>query len=96
MGAITGLCFITAAATIDKESDSDVELYTVSSNLFKKFLIAFIFSATITFLIPSTKTLVAMYTIPPIVNNQTMKKLPANLINFANDWLTKQDKEAPK
>jgi hypothetical protein len=39
--------------------------------------------------IPSKETIMAMYAIPPIVNNTEAQKLPENLLRFANDWLEK-------
>lgn len=48
-----------------------------------------ILSCLIAIFCPSTKTMIAMYTIPPIVNNQEVQKLPQNLLKFANDYLEK-------
>ena len=56
------------------------------------FLIAIVTSFVCVF-IPDTKTLIAMYTIPPIVNNKEVQKLPENLVKFANDYLEKLDKK---
>jgi len=42
---------------------------------------------------PDTKTLIAMYLIPPIANNVNMQKLPDNFINFLNKWMDKNEKK---
>lgn len=54
----------------------------ISIFFFISFIMMFMFS-------PSTKTLIAMYTLPSIVNNKEAQKLPINLVNFANSWLEK-------
>lgn len=42
--------------------------------------------------LPSTKTLIAMYVIPPIVNSESVQQLPAEFIDFLHEYL-KGDKE---
>ena len=37
--------------------------------------------------IPTSKTVIAMVTIPPVINNEEVQKLPKNLIEFLNDYL---------
>lgn len=70
------------------------ECYKNSCRKIRKLaVIGFFISLPISIFIPSTKTLIAMYTIPPIVNNQQVQQLPANLLKFANDYLTKEDKQ---
>jgi len=54
-------------------------------------IIVFISSLFIGFFSPSTKTIISMYTIPSIINNQEVQKLPDNLLKFANDYLTKEE-----
>lgn len=38
-------------------------------------------------LIPSSKTLAAMYVIPPIVNNESVQELPAEILSFVKEYL---------
>ena len=50
---------------------------------FMLFLILFIFTQ----LIPNSKTLIAMATIPPVINNEQVQELPENVLGFINDYL---------
>lgn len=49
--------------------------------------------------IPSSKTVLAMYTVPPVIvaaqTNQEIQKLPDNVLKFINDFLENElnDKE---
>jgi hypothetical protein len=58
-------------------------------------VITFIFGIFVS-IIPSTRALIAMYTIPAIVNNKEVQKLPENLLKFANDYLEKENKKEDK
>lgn len=68
----------------------------IKLKLAKKCLISSLLILTLQPFIPSTKTLIAMYTIPPIVNNKQVQQLPDNLLKFANDYLTKEIKKEDK
>lgn len=37
--------------------------------------------------VPSSKTIIAMVTVPAVVNNAEVQKLPTNLIRFINEYL---------
>ena len=53
-------------------------------------LIAFITGLFLIALIPSSKTLAAMYIIPPIANNQAVQELPKEVLNFVKEYLKDQ------
>lgn len=38
-------------------------------------------------LIPDSKTLIAMATIPPIIHNEQVQQLPENILGFINDYI---------
>lgn len=38
-------------------------------------------------LLPSSKTVIAMITVPAIVNNEEVQKLPNNIVQFVNNYL---------
>lgn len=59
----------------------------------KIFTIITFISGILCSLSPSTKTFIAMYTIPTIVNNKEVQKLPENLVKFANGYLDKLNKK---
>lgn len=49
--------------------------------------ITWIIVGLISILIPSSKTIVAMITVPAIVNNEEVQKLPKNILSFVNEYL---------
>lgn len=59
-------------------------------NAMRRLLITFVVLfaiCTLRVFIPTSKTVIAMMTIPPIINNEEVQKLPKNLIEFLNDYL---------
>jgi hypothetical protein len=91
--AILVVIFIVKLITLDADSDHPEIISKLSMKDIKLSLIGFIVFLPLSFFCPSTKTLLAMYTIPPIVNNQEIQKLPMNLLNFANDYLEKREEK---
>lgn len=59
----------------------------------KYVLIVLIVSGVGCIFIPSKTVLVQMLVIPPIVNNEQIQELPANVLNFVNDYLKQMEKE---
>lgn len=65
----------------------------------KKAVTVFVCSVLAFVFIPSSKTVLAMYTIPPVITaaqtNQEMQKLPENVLKFINNYLENElnDKE---
>lgn len=53
----------------------------------KRILAAFFTCIILLILIPSTKTMTAMYLIPPIANNQSVQELPAEILSFVKEYL---------
>lgn len=49
--------------------------------------ILWVILGSITILIPSSKTIIAMITVPAIVNNEEVQKLPSNVVQFVNQYL---------
>ena len=46
-------------------------------------------------LLPNSKTIVAMIALPPIINNENIQELPANLVGYLNAWL-KENAKVPE
>lgn len=67
---------------------------------FKKAITVFVCSVLAFVFIPSSKTALAMYAIPPVIvaaqTNQEMQKLPDNVLKFINDYLEKELNEKEK
>lgn len=67
---------------------------------FKKALTVFVCSVLAFVFIPSSKTVLAMYTIPPVIvaaqTNQEMQKLPENVLKFINNYLENELNEKEK
>ena len=63
------------------------------------FVIAYCFT-TINVFIPSSKTALAMHTVPPVVEavqtNKELQKLPDNVVKFVNMWLEENTKDKEK
>ena len=57
-----------------------------SSKRFKGFVLFLVLFIS-TQLIPNSKTLIAMATIPPVINNEQVQELPENVLGFINDYL---------
>lgn len=60
---------------------------SLKSGVLKYFLIAIAVSILGCIFVPSKKTLIQMLVVPPIVNNEQIQELPANVLNFVNDYL---------
>lgn len=57
-----------------------------ASKYFKGFVLFLVLFIS-TQLIPNSKTLIAMATIPPVINNEQVQELPENVLGFINDYL---------
>ena len=67
----------------------------VKKFLFGSLLVAVLVTPALV-LVPSTKQAVLVYTVPKIVNNEQVQKMPENFIKYTNDWLEKQLHERVK
>lgn len=88
---VSGLYWLSCIADNDEED----KIKAAKKRTIKLSIVAFIFGIFVSIL-PSTETLIAMYTIPAIVNNKEVQKLPENLLKFANDYLEKANKKEDK
>ena len=69
------------------------EVYNkMASKSFKGFVLFFSL-AILTQLIPNSKTLIAMATIPPVIHNEQVQQLPENVLGFINDYLKEKRNE---
>lgn len=55
--------------------------------IFKRASIITVILILITAIIPSSKSMIAIYTIPEIVNNPSIQQLPKDIINFIHNAL---------
>lgn len=68
-------------------STKEREIYNrLSSKGFKGFVLFFLL-VILSELIPNSKTLIAMATIPPVIRNEQVQQLPENVLGFINDYL---------
>jgi len=61
----------------------------------KKYLIIWMIINSILFLVPNKQTIIAMYTIPPVIeqiNKKEAIKIPNNVLKLINTWLEKNAK----
>ena len=59
----------------------------------KPMVISIIIIGILTTITPSSKTVVAMYLIPKIVNIEGLDRIPANVVGFINKYLEDYSKE---
>lgn len=78
------IMFIATAIVFSDGNDEDCRV-------FKKWLFRcmgiFLITMGINIFVPTTKDIIAMYTVPAVLNNAEAKKLPTNVLKFVNEWL---------
>lgn len=79
-GSIVGIPVFIASFDLSISND-------VRNKWTKRVLTVIITSIILSVFIPSTKTLAAMYVIPPIVNNESVQELPAEILSFVKEYL---------
>lgn len=80
---------------IGNQYDEDEDLTKVAKALGKYliiFLCCFVFTLMAALFIPTTKQAAAIIVVPKIINNESVKKLPDNLVELANEWVKTQTK----
>ena len=102
LDSVLTLCGLLAGASIVAVVIS-LSAYTEFGNIkylkcLKKAIIIFVFAGLALVFIPSSKTAIAMYTVPPVLeavqNNKEIQKLPDNVLKFINNYLEKHSEEA--
>lgn len=78
-----GVCALYLLISLD-------DCYEIDWKLVKRFLIPYIIFVFLLIITPSSKTLAAMYIIPPIANNQEVQELPKEVLNFIKEYLKDQ------
>ncbi len=82
-GAIGSFMFFLASIS-DDEYESDKKMF---KSWFKRVLAVTIFSLVCLVAIPSSKTLIAMYVIPPIAKSQIVNEIPDVLMDFVKSYV---------
>lgn len=59
----------------------------------KLFFIALVCSVFCNTFVPSGKTMIAMYTLPKVVNNEALGQLPSEVLDFIKQYLNQNKKE---
>ena len=76
----------------DAREETKKDLESWSRKSFKFFVVfAIIFASSV--FVPNSKTLIAMVTIPPVINNEQVQQLPENVLGFINDYLKEKRDE---
>lgn len=74
-------------ASSDYNSEREEEEFNKGASIsLKGIIICFIFIS-LSMFIPNSKTMIAMVTIPPVINNEQVQELPENVLGFINDYL---------
>lgn len=91
---LAALSFAVGFVLFTRFCDSDNRMDLKSS--IRGFVFAFCFTV-INMSIPSSKTAIAMYTVPPVLEavqtNKELQKLPDNVVKFVNMWLEENTKD---
>lgn len=82
-GTIGSFMFFSASIS-DDEYESDKKMF---KSWCKRVLAVTIFSLVCSVAIPSSKTLIAMYVIPPIAKSEVMNEIPDVLMDFVKSYV---------
>lgn len=63
------------------------EVVTKTAKILKVSLVSLAVIVAMAIFAPSKETVIAMATIPPVVNNEKVQELPENVLDFVNGWL---------
>ena len=85
--ACLGAFGILKSSELDYSSSYQQKTYARGAKITFRCAIGCIVVLVISLFIPNSKTLVAMITIPPVINNEQVQKLPENVLGFINDYL---------
>ena len=77
---VGGISLLTAIGAMDEHKRA-------VSGVVKRLIVAFVAFALTAILVPDTKTMVAMTVIPPVVNNEQVQQLPAEVLTWIRDQL---------
>lgn len=93
IGCLGVFCAYKAQALSRYTDKKEQGLYNkLSSKSFKGFVLSFSL-VILSQLIPNSKTLIAMATIPPVIHNEQVQQLPENVLGFINDYLKEKRNE---
>lgn len=77
-------------------ADASLEEQRTIAKFRKWFAIVFFSLITLDTVIPSSKTIAAMYAVPAVVNNEQVQQLPEEILMFVRDFLKEHTKEHKK
>ena len=92
IGAVVclGMSLIYRVGLEEASEEEEKILKLLARKSFNFFVVFAIISASSPF-IPNSKTLIAMVTIPPVINNEQVQQLPENILGFINDYIKEKD-----
>lgn len=95
-----GLSIVLVPMKVDPYLDVPETTIAKTAKLLKISLVSLAVIVVMAIFVPSKETVIAMATIPPVVNNEKVQELPENVLDFVNGWLKeytpKKDKELAK
>lgn len=89
-GTIGSFMFFSCSIS-DDECDSDAKMF---KSWCKRVLAVTIFSLVCSVAIPSSKTLIAMYVIPPIAKSEIVNEIPDVLMDFVKSYVGNLKKDS--
>lgn len=66
---------------------ADTELIKRTSKTIKYSIITLVVLVILGIFAPNKETVIAMATVPPVLNNEKVQELPENVLDFINGWI---------
>lgn len=93
VACLGAFCIFNVQSSSDYNSKREEEQFNKGASISLKGAIICFSFVFLSLLIPNSKTLVAMVTIPPVINNEQVQELPENVLGFINDYLKEKRDE---
>ena len=79
-----------ASSLLSSPVFSERSSFEGATSKLKKMLVIALSLFIMSVLVPSSKTLAAMFVISPIINNEQLQELPSNVLEFINGYIKEQ------
>ena len=93
IACLVAFCIFKLQSSSEYNSKREEERFNKGASISLKWAIIYFSFVFLSLLIPNSKTLVAMVTIPPVINNEQVQELPENVLGFINDYIKEKRDE---
>ena len=81
------LAAFTGIATIVTKAEQEYTTATAFRKTFKICCISFLVSASLSVIVPNKEALIAMFSVPKVLNNETIASMPENVAKFIESYI---------